>query len=233
MHSLLKQLFLLALLGHACAPPPRSVCFNPDPASGACRDAELQQAEKNKAHEVRTQRRRRLADIKQALQLANTQLAEKKEELSTANNPLTVTRLSREHDAIVTEINDYVMEAEFELGENLGPKADKIAVHKQPITLQLKHDIATSTLRPVLGGLDQAREVRASYRAMQHKFVADASQGASPAEEMAVLLPPTLQIALQLQFILDEAIYCGHIVVDAAGKRGGEVETQLAGEGGC
>ena len=233
MHNMLKLLPLLALLVTACAPPPRSLCFNPDPANGACRDAELLQAEQDKAREERDRRAQRLADLQQNLQLANTQLAEKKEEIDAAHDPQIVTRLSREHDAIVAAIIDYLMEAEFELGADLGRKPDKIAEHQQPITLHLQHDEKTSALLPVLGGLDQAREVQVSYRALQHKFAPATESSADQEFFETAQLPPTLRIPLQLQFRLDKTIYCGSIIIDAEDNTGGEVETQLAGEEGC
>ena len=235
MHNMLKLLPLLAVLIATCAPPPRSLCFNPDPAGGVCRDAELLQAEKDKAREERDRRAQRLAELEQTVQLANTQLAVKKEEIATARDPQTATRLSREHDTIAAEIIGYQMEAEFELGVKLGARPDKIGTHEQPITLHLKHDAATTTLLPVLGGLDQAQAVQVSYRALQHKF--DTAEKDSPAagqtEAMSVSLPATLRIPLQLQFTLAKVIHCGQIVIAAEDSTGGEVETQIAGEEGC
>ena len=235
MHNMLKLLPLLAVLIAACAPPPRSLCFNPDPAGGACRDAELLQAEKDKAREEREHRTERLTALEQAVQLANTQLSVKKEEIAAAPDPQTATRLSREHDTIAAEIISYQMEAEFELGVKLGPRPDKISTHEQPITLHLKHDAATTTLLPVLGGLDQAQAVQVSYRAMQYKFATpeNDSPAAGQAEEMSVSLPATLRIPLQLQFTLAKVMYCGQIVMTAEDSTGGEVETQIAGEEGC
>lgn len=235
MHNVLKLLPLLALLVTVCAPPPRSLCFNPDPASGVCRDAELRQAEKDKAREVREQRTQKLAGLEQAVQLANTQLAIKKEEIAAARDHQTATRLSREHDAIAAEIIGYQMEAEFELGTKLGTRPDKIGTHEQPITLHLKHDTETSALLPVLGGLDHAQAVQVSYLAMQHKFITaeNDSPAAARAEEMSVSLPATLRIPLQLQFTLAQVMHCGQIVMTAEDNTGGEVETQLAEEDGC
>ena len=239
MHNLLKLLPLLSLLVTDCAPPTRSLCFNPDPVSGACRDAELLQAERNKERGDRERKAQRLTDLKQALQLANTQLAEKKDEIAAANDPQTVTRLSREHDDLVDEIINYLTEASLSLGEDLGTKPDKIGEHEQPITLHLKHDEKTSAILPVLGGLDQAHEVQVSYHAMQHKFAAvtesSTNTESSTAEEFleTAQIPPTLRIPLQLQFILDKTIYCGSITIDAEDNTGGEVDTQLAGEEGC
>ena len=237
MHNMLKSLTLLALLTTACAPPKRSLCFNPDPASGVCRDAELQQAEKNKAKAKREKRTRRLAEIRRNLQLARTQLSEKKEEIATASNNVTATRLSREHDALVDTINGYLMEALLDFDEDFGAAPDKIGEHEQPITLHLKHDEKTKALLPILGGLDEADDVQVNYLSMQHKFpTAENDQQAvhnSLNEDMSVSLPPTLHIPLQLQFVLDKIIYCGTIVIGAKNNTGGEVDIKIAPEEGC
>lgn len=229
MHNMLKLLILLTSLSTACAPPTRSLCFNPDPNSGICRDAELLQAEKDKERENRERRTRRLAELKQNLQLANTQLVEKKEEIAAATDSQTITRLSREHDALVDEIINYQVDILLNFDEDLGTYPDKIGEHEQPITLHLKHDEATNTLLPMLSGLDNASAVQVSYHAVQHKFaVNNIGNKTKP-----VALPETLEIPLQLQFTLNQVIYCGHVVIDAKNSTGGKVVTQIAPEEDC
>ena len=95
---------LLLLLAASCAPPKHSLCINRDPASGICRDAELRQAERDKASAERAAKAKRLEVIKHVLQVANTQLAEKKQAIAAEQDPQAATRLAHEHDALVTAI---------------------------------------------------------------------------------------------------------------------------------
>ena len=228
MNNTVKLLFLL--LATSCAPPKHNVaCINLDPANGICRDAELRQAERNEASAARQAKAARVATIKQAVQLANTQLADKKSAIVAEQNPQVATRLRREHDALVAKIVNYLAEALF-LGEDLGIKPEKIGTHEQLITLHLKQDTTTHALLPVLGGLDKASAVQVSYQTMQHKFPRAEN---SPPQQKTVTLPATLHIPLHMQFTLNRAIYCGTIAITAERYAGGEVETQLALDEGC
>ena len=229
MHNTLK--LLLLLLAASCAPPKHSICFNPDPASGICRDAELRQAAKDKASAEKRERAQRLASIKQAMQIANTQLADKKLAITTAQDPQTVTRLTREHNDLVDEINNYWLEAKYELQTELGLKPKKIG-EQETITLHLQQDKTTQAMLPVLGGLAEASDVQINYQAMQHKFphTADEEQEEQVTE---VSLPETLRITLHMQFTLDNTFYCGTLAITAKQHVGGKVATQLAPEEGC
>ena len=235
-----------------CAPPKRSIaCINPDPVSGACRDAELLQAEKDEARRQREQEEKRISELKQAVQLANTQLAEKKAEIAAEDDPAKVTQLIREHDALVATIISYQYEAKLNLFTDLGPAPLKLGEPEQLITLHLQQDEETGARLPILGGLDTASEVQVSYLAMQHKFPTPSnSTSAEDGDGVAstdtetqgdtyhefaekAQLPATLRIPLQLSFILNKARYCGSIVIDQKNLSGGKVETRLADEGGC
>ena len=254
-------LLVLMVLAANCAPPKRRIaCVNPDPVSGACLDAQLLQDERDEVRRQREEKEKRLSELKREVQLGNTQLTEKKKEIAETDDPAVVTQLIREHDALVDTIVAYQQEAKLSLFADLGPAPLKLGEPEQIITLHLQQDKETQAHLPVLGGLDAASEVQVSYSSMQHKFpapqdsaknntiakaadtedntnaeAADTDTPATAYREFAeeVALPPTLRVPLQLNFILDKAIYCGAIVIDQEHPNGGEVATQLAAEEGC
>lgn len=228
----MKPRYLLLLATLSCSPQPGGIaCLNPDPASGVCRDAELAKAEKESEQREQDQSAARLVELKASFQLASKQLADKKAEIAAADDPQHVTRLIREHDAIVAKMNSYLSEAAYDHSEKLGSLPEMLGEIRTAVTLQLQPQPQSPALLPVLGGLDAASEVELHYGKMQQKFPPAAVAGLA-AFPTAVALPATLRIPLRVRFALNKALYCGVILIKAA-RMGGKVTTKLASEGGC